>query len=133
MYGIAGEFFYREMECRRKGLTWQRDFLGKLWLSFARLVFGYGEKPERILATGFAVIFGLAFFAYFLGGAFGRAFPESLLNSLYYSSISFTALGYGSWALQPERWAQGLGALEAIFGVVMIALFVTMMVRKLSR
>jgi len=128
MYDIAGKFFYREMEIKRKAQSWKKPHL-KLWSWVMRMLCGYGEKPERVVTWAAVVIFGLAA-AYYFWGSFTSS---SFWDTLYYSAASFTALGYGSWAPQPTGWAKGMGAVEAIIGVFSIALFLITFTRKMTR
>jgi hypothetical protein len=65
--------------------------------------------------------------------AIGALTPNTFLNSLYYSAVSFTALGYGSWVPEPTGWVKGLGAFEAFLGVFMMALFLITFTRKMTR
>ena len=74
------------------------------------------------------------------GFIFGSAVAYSLFGgldlpySLYFSVISFTALGYGSWVnIRPEGWVQALGATESFIGVFMMALLLVTFVRKWTR
>lgn len=148
LYGIAGEFYFREMEARRK-VIWSRDYprlpeeapqWGKalyqlkrvrdwLWLTTVGGLCGYGERPSKVVLTAAAIIFGLAG----LYTAFGSFSSSSFLNCLYYSAVSFTALGYGSWAPKPTGWVKGLGVVEAFVGVFMMALFLVTFTRKMTR
>lgn len=130
-YDIAGRFFFREQESYRKLIQFTKprrikQFWALIWLWIFKLTCGYGEKPERVVVSALAVIFGLAI-AYIFGGL-------SLPYSIYFSAISFTALGYGSWAYTPPSdWVQGLGAFESFLGVFMMALFLITFVRKMTR
>ena len=128
-YDIAGKFFYREMEARRKAQSWKKEPHLKLWSWILRILCGYGEKPERVIISAAAIVFGLAA-AYCLWGSFDSS---SFGDTLYYSVASFTALGYGQWAPQPEGWAKGVGAAEAVLGVSMLALFLVTFTRKMIR
>lgn len=129
LYNIAGKFFYREMEARRKAQSWKQEPLQKLWSWTLKLLCGYGEKPQRVAISAAAIVFGLAA-AYFFWGSFSST---SFWDTLYYSVASFTALGYGQWAPQPTGWAKGVGAAEAVLGVSMLALFLVTFTRKVSR
>lgn len=96
---------------------------------FFNLLCGYGERPVRVVVSAVVAVFGLALI-YF---AIGTLTPNAFLNSLYYSAVSFTALGYGQWAPQPTGWVKGLGAFEAFTGVFMMALFLVTFTRKMIR
>jgi len=129
MYDIAGRFYYREMEARRKAGSWKREPGSKLWSWAMRLLCGYGEKAINVVATAAIIIFGLAAAYYFLG----KFDTETFLNSLYYSVVSFTAVGYGSWAPKPEGWAKAMGAAEAVIGIFIMALFLVTFTRNMTR
>ena len=126
LYGIAGEFFFREMTAKRKEMKWWPNPFNRAFSKFVSILCGYGEKPERVVISAIVFIFGLAV-AYLFGGL-------SLPYSIYFSAVSFTALGYGSWAYTPpENWVQGVGAFESFLGVFMMALFLITFVRKMTR
>jgi hypothetical protein len=129
MYDIAGEFHYREMEARRK-LAWKERRLPYAVAMYClRFLYGYGERPERVIAWAAAVILGFAI-GHWLSGTVDRGF----LDALYYSAVSFTALGYGAWAPTPQGWAgKFLGVGESLLGVFMMALFLVTFTRKMTR
>ena len=151
MYDIAGEFFYREMEARRKS-AWRQQRLLRgvphatraqvrrslglnerrrpyaVTLYALRFLYGYGERPLWVIGWAVAVILGLAF-VYLLPGVLTGGFRDAL----YYSAVSFTALGYG-WAAEPQGWAgKFLGVGESLLGVFMMALFLVTFTRKMTR
>jgi len=120
---IAAEFNYREREASRKGARHWNDRVAG-WFSWA--VFGHGERWRRIplWMAGCLILFATA---YYFGGKL------EILDSLYFSAVSFTALGYGRWAVEPIGWVKGLGAVEAFVGVFMMALLLVTFVRKWTR
>ena len=136
MYDIAGEFHYREWEAQRKLAAKGDPALGErrrlpyaLALNALRFLNGYGERPERVIGWVVAVILGFAL-GHWLAGTVERGF----LEALYYSAVSFTALGYGGWAPQPQGWAgRFLGVGESLLGVFMMALFLVTFTRKMTR
>lgn len=126
MYDVAGEFHYREWECKRKALPWWRQLLKGYWL-YGPLA-GYGERPVRTVIAAFLF---LAFFTlgYWLGGAF-----ESFGDSTYFSGVSFIALGYGSWVVpEPPVWARFAGVFETFVGFFLMSLFLVTFVRRMTR
>lgn len=129
LYNIAGKFYYREMEAGRKNLKWRRSPLSKLWKTFYWILCGYGENPGQVMiwSSTLILICALIYFAV------GTLEPNSFLDCLYYSAISFSALGYGNWAPQPNGWIKGLGVAETFIGVFMMALFLTTFTRKMTR
>jgi hypothetical protein len=129
MYDIAGEFHYREMEARRKLAQKERRIPDLVALNAFRLLYGYGERPVRVIGWVVAVILGFAL-GHWLVGTVERGFWDAL----YYSAVSFTALGYGAWAAEPQGWAgKFLGVGESLLGVFMMALFLVTFTRKMTR
>lgn len=128
VYDRVGEFFYRETECRRKQARQEKRWDEWLKLGFYRFLFGYGERPWRVAGWAFGSIFLLSLVYSLLGGI-------PFMNALYFSAVSFTAVGYGFSLRETNipEWAQGLGAVEALWGVLLIALFLTTFVRKMTR
>ena len=129
MYDIAGEFHYREMEARRKQALKEHRLPYASAMNVLRFLYGYGERPQRVIGWAAAVVFGLAL-VYLLPGVLTGGF----WSALYYSGVSFTALGYGGWAPEPQGWVgRFLGAGESFLGVFMIALFLVTFTRKMTR
>jgi hypothetical protein len=125
MHDTAAKFYYREKEATRKSL--KRCSRHRVALQLLRVFFGYGERWQRVLCWMAFVVFGSAV-AYFLFG--GLAIPYSL----YFSVISFTALGYGKWVdITPPGWVQALGAFESFTGVFLMALLLVTFFRKWTR
>jgi len=147
IYDIAGEFFFREMTvqrkriewwphpAQRKSISWWLHFRHRAWSKFVSLICGYGERPQRVITWAASWILGLAIIYFLVNQIWGWA---AFLRSLYFSAVSFTALGYGGWI---DKWADftnhdwiiGLGALESFIGVFTIALFLITFTRKMRR
>jgi len=126
MYDVAGAFYFREMTVRRKALKWWPNPLPRALSKFISVFCGYGESPLRVVISAVTVVLGMAI-------GIWAASALTFLDSLYYSAVSFTALGYGLWVSPPEGWVKALGAAEAFIGVFMIALFLITFVRKMTR
>ena len=128
IHDIAAKFYYREKEAGRKALRWR----SKLWyhrlaLEASRWLFGYGEQWWRIIIWMALFIFGPTA-AYYLSGEL------DLLYSLYFSVVSFTALGYGKWVnFNPQGWIQALGAIQSVAGIFLMTLFLVTFIRKMTR
>jgi len=121
-YTTAGEFYYREMEMRRKGTETRKK---RLWLEIYRGLAGYGEKPERTAFSSALTIFTFAFF-YGISGCLhytvrNPCLYQQIKDSIYFSFVTFTTLGLGD-----IRPLNDLGKLliccEAIIGAFLIAL-----------
>jgi len=122
--GIAAKFYYREKEANRKSLKWYSRH--RIALELLRALFGYGEDWKRVLYWMALVVFGSAVAYYLFGGL-------NIPYSLYFSVISFTALGYGNWVGTPQGWVQALGAFQSFSGVFLMALLLVTFFRKWTR
>jgi len=126
----AGQFYLQEKTAKRKSLRWWPNPIPKAWSHFLSLICGYGEKWHRAVIIALVIIIGLAI-VYQAGGAFS---PSNFINSLYYSTVSFTVFGYFSWIPEPLSWAKWLGAAEVVVGALIIAaLFTATLSRRMTR
>jgi len=150
----AGEFYYREMECKRK-----RSGGGKwFWYGIFKVSCGYGEKPINVILLSGIIIF-LSSFGFFYNGIellgsqvldipprlisydislnitwFKANFWKVIIDwieCLYTSIITFTTLGYGD--VHPIGYSRIVASIEAGFGIFLTALFVFVFTRKMSR
>jgi len=150
-YQLAGECFYNE----RCGRLWQKfrgreyDGLSRLkkltrlvWgarllpeIVFGRLLFGYGERPVRVLAASALIIVLCAFFyswpdlLIYRGGQV----EPSFLQGLYFSTITFTTLGYGDLFPAPDGFCRLVAMTEAVTGGCLMALFIVCLAKRFSR
>ena len=158
-YQLAGESFYNERcaHLSRKLYGSNFDLLSfpqktgrLLWgirllpeLMFGRLLFGYGERPIRVLIAGFLIILACGLF-YALpsaqvlhridAGTASQTFPERLMDGFYFSTITFTTLGFGDMYPDPEHTLTRLIAMtEALAGACLMALFVVSLSKRYSR
>ncbi len=155
-YHHAGEAFYNE-RCTH---FWRQlrgsdylslSFFGKAFrllkgvrllpeFVFGRLLFGFGERPVRILvASAFIILVcGLFYSSDDYAGVVQRSAPAgvemSFLDGLYLSATTFTTLGPGD--IYPAR-ENGLTRMvfifEAISGAFLMALFVVALSKRFSR
>jgi len=157
----AAHFFVREMRYRRRRYRERtgdpslpvRDRLGALsrWFTngFLALVAGYGERPQRVIATAISVVLTSALLYPFewVGGIrtadgvylYGNrptlaaelaAFAYD--NSLYFSVVTFTTLGYGD-SSPAGGLARLLASAEAVSDAFFAALFVFTLGRRVTR
>ena len=103
-----------------------------LWSCFLNGIFGYGEQPFKVIMSAILVIlFFASLFMIFGISNVGIEFNTSnnFLDCMYFSTITFTTLGYGDF-----RPLEGLGRIwagsEAFIGAFMMALFVYTFARR---
>ncbi|MDY6930812.1 MAG: pentapeptide repeat-containing protein [Halobacteriota archaeon] len=152
-YSTAGEFYYSEMECKRKEMGFfQRQF----WNFFYRLLCGYGERPFRVIEASLGLIIVFAVLYFFSGIMLvGAELPthtminydlnisnanlsgidyslfKDFLWCCYTSVITFTTLGYGD--VHPIGCSRLFAAIESALGIFMTALFIFVFGRKMLR
>jgi hypothetical protein len=150
-YQLAGEYFYNE-RCARlwkkfrgpayDNLSPAKKFVHLLSavrllpeLVFGRLLFGYGERPVRILFAGALVIVACALCYTQPDALFYRGEPVEprFFQSLYFSTITFTTLGYGDFYPSPHGLCRQLAMAEAVAGGCLMALFVVCLAKRFSR
>ncbi len=145
-YTTAGDFFVREMECKRTQLreTSTVEWLKQTvfyWLS------GYGERPNWVLRWIAGVVLVFAWVQGALGLYDGDTpivgpgidwLPsigglDRFVIALYFSMVTFTSLGYGD--VRPGPWwlPRLLAGLEAMIGLALVALLIVSIVRKFTR
>lgn len=145
----ASEFFVREMRHRRNGYL---DTLSASPVSIAGLVSlyravsnttlgvltGYGERPGRVVLMSVATVLGFAVLYPATGGLarngttlrYGSDATTALLDSLYFSFVTFTTVDYGNFALTSPL-GRVLAGVEAFFGAFVLALLVYILGRSI--
>jgi hypothetical protein len=102
---------------------------------FGRLLFGYGERPVRVLVASALIIVFCAMLYTQQGALIFRDEPArpSFRQSLYFSTITFTTLGYGDFYPSPHGFCRTLAMTEAVTGGCLMALFVVCLAKRFSR
>jgi hypothetical protein len=103
------------------------------WLYW--LTSGYGEIPFRITywMLLFIILFSLGYFSSrisYSGGAIGVV--KDFCECLYFSTVTFTTLGYGDW-LPSDRFSKTLAGIESFSGLVFMAIFSVLIAKKMRR
>jgi len=153
----ASEFFVKEMQGRkaahrksalsdtnqklreriRSTLRWSLN-------SFVEMLVGYGERLWAPIAYSILVIVNFSLFyplaggisdgevVYQLSSAGSQGVTQVLFNSLYFSTVTFTTLGYGD--LKPIGTTTKVASgIEAFLGSLMIAVLIFALGRKITR
>ena len=114
-------------------MSWNKNRVKLVGHNLLRFTAGYGERPLRTVLWAGSVVLLFAVLSMLFGDLKCEQRNCTVLDSLYFSTISFSAVGYGSWAPAPNQVGQFLGVFESFLGVFTMALFVTLFVRKMSR
>jgi uncharacterized protein YjbI with pentapeptide repeats len=150
-YGMSGESFYNERCAGLNQKLWGSDFVEigllkkiiRLGMGirllpefiFGRILFGYGERPARVLfASAFIILMCALFYTQQSALLYhGEPANPSFAQSLYFSTITFTTLGYGDIHPSPEGFCRTLAMFEAVAGGCLMALFVVCLSKRFSR
>lgn len=147
-YDMAGVFFVREMECRRKQA---KSLWTRLAYSLVYFLSDYFENPARVSVISLLLILLFAWVQGALGiateGPNGQdvavigpgvglpnwtAIKVFFSEACYFSVVTFTTLGYGDYHAGGPA-GRVLASVEAIFGAFMMALFLVCLARKYGR
>lgn len=150
-YNMSGESFYNERSAGLSRKLRGTDFdtltitrkIARLTsgvrllpeLLFGKLLFGYGERPVRVLIASALIILLCAAY-YTQTGALlyeGQPAEPSFFQSLYFSTITFTTLGYGDIHPSPGGLCRVVAMIEAVTGGCFMALFVVCLSKRFSR
>ena len=152
-YILAGDCFYNERKSNIKGRLYGENYCDlspkdKLmrWLKGVRLLpeyifgdmlFGYGEKPLRVISVAGAII-TICGLLYFFFGSLSCSYPpdtaDSFFESFYFSIITFTTLGFGDIYPTPtDTFTRVVAMIEALCGMSLISLFVVCLSKRFSR
>jgi len=134
MYKDASWASYKEKMVERLLLKQRRDFHYFPSLLMSTLC-GYGEKPHRIVLSAFIAIFGFAFTYAGLSAIVSSVDPfyqVKLSDYIYFSTITFTTVGFGDFIPKPVTLFRLLAACEAFCGVFLTGLFIFTLARKYS-
>jgi voltage-gated potassium channel Kch len=122
--------------CRYQAMTRKRDQargVERLLQWASCLVWGWGERPWRVVATG-AILIALFAVGYAAAGfiPMSDSWAENLGNALYLSVITFTTVGYGHY-LPASAAGKLLAGLEGLLGIVCTGLFLVTFVKRFAR
>jgi hypothetical protein len=143
-YPEAGDFYYAEMELRRRQAGWfRKPLLFLYWL-----VSGYGEKPMRSLIAFLAIVLVLAggfkntwftlgqpvsWHEYDPAPTNQRAFRPAANEAIGQALKSVVLQQRGGYLVPDSPWAHHLTLLANIVGPIQLSLFFLAMRRRFRR
>ena len=137
------EFHKIEEELDKMLRSWSRRpkalwALTKVFLEYIliRVIFGYAEKPKRIAGIAGSLIVGSAVLYWRLGAVGESGNPDvacGFWNSLYFSVVTFTTLGFGDLTPAAGFWSRSLAGSEAVMGAFLMAAFIVTLARRWGR
>jgi uncharacterized protein YjbI with pentapeptide repeats len=132
--GLAGECFLG-----RKDTQFRRYWRDHNWLMIIRsalptVIARYGESPVRVIGSGglTILVIGFVYFAFDLIEHTETGEPATLFESLYFSALTFTTLGYGDFN-PVTRAGRLLAVVETSIGVILLAILVFVFGRRATR
>lgn len=129
----ADEYHYREMVTKRKTLALKNP-MRIIGFIFGDLISKYGTSSIRVILTGALVILLSAALFTLNNSLLFQNKPVDgahLSDSLYFSMITFTTVGYGDYhAIGLTRF---VAATESFIGVILMSLFTIIVARKIIR
>ena len=125
--------FTKEKDMERKNNCHFKSLHKWLWSCFLNGIFGYGIQPFKVIMSAILIItlFAFLFMNPGISNVVGieEITSNNFFDCLYFSTITFTTLGYGDF-----RPLEGLGRIlagsEAFIGAFMMALFVYTFARR---
>ncbi|TNE44316.1 MAG: hypothetical protein EP343_31700 [Deltaproteobacteria bacterium] len=100
----------------------------------------YGTHPLRITVLAFCLILFFGVFYWCVPDQIVLEGKEivggqriSLVQSIYFSTMAFTTMGFGDVHPDFHGWLKGIVALEALVGIITMTLFVGTYARKIVR
>ncbi|RDZ50451.1 hypothetical protein C5C07_19200 [Haloferax sp. Atlit-4N] len=133
----------REYRIQEKHATRKAALAGGKWFSWlkleiSRLTSLYAESYERVILTSVLLIFGFSLIYPIWGlktanetviyGSNLQLAIDTVVQSLYFSIVTFTTLGYGD--IQPLGGSQLVAAIESFLGALLMAFLVFVLGRR---
>jgi hypothetical protein len=107
-------------------------FFSYFMLTFSYFIWGHGERPARALYCAVSVILASALiYSQGVLAQNGGVFRPGFLDSLYFSAVTFTTVGYGD--ISPVGVSRYLACAEAFCGMFLMPLFIVSLSRRYLR
>ena len=123
MQGIANNMFFLEKKIERKHILKGSN---RFWSYLHFVLNGYGMEPWKVLSWAAAIIVIFSVVFYFEAP---KLMEHNYFNSLYFSTVTFTTLGYGDF-VPVTVLMRILCAIEAGLGAILMAMGVACYMNK---
>ena len=132
LHSLADKYYHKEMVMKRKTMSMLHPHY---WLNFifGDLLCKYGTSFVRVIMAAILVVVGCAS-AYTVNNSLiyhNSVVDASFADALYYSTVTFTTLGYGDF--HPIGEMRYLAAVESFVGAALLSLFTVIVARQLIR
>ena len=143
LLNYASEYHYLSRCIENKSLTG----IDKIKSTICWLICGYGERPTYALITSLEIIFAFAVLYMFTGisvngvdisyievfsyGFSQRNIITDFMNCLYFSTVTFTTVGYGD--ITPLNTSVFFSGVEMFLGLTMMGIWTATLARKITR
>jgi hypothetical protein len=116
---LAATYYIKEREVARQNSRW----FTYVFKSISYYYWGYGKRPQNVVYFATLIITLCAFLYYiFPNNIISTSCSHSLLDMFYFSTVTFTTLGYGD--ITPVGWIRIISLLEAFSGALTIGFLV---------
>lgn len=131
-YNDASWASYKEKILEQRWL-WENKNIAFIPSALMHFLSGYGEKPWKVITSSLIIVSGYCFLYLSMNtlkfepqqGIFSRFW-----DSLYFSIVTFTTVGYGDVVSKSAPFYRMLACSEAFIGAFMIGLFVFTLSRR---
>jgi uncharacterized protein YjiS (DUF1127 family) len=126
---------YNESRMELRRMWKDRDLLGILPFGLIGLLCGWGERPLRATVAALSIIttYGITYFTLrTITSSAVESYIPTLIDCIYYSTVTFTTLGYGDFVPKSDPLFRLLAGSEAFIGIFMMGLFVFALGRRYS-
>lgn len=133
----ASKIYYEEKDLEKEN----SNVVTKILLTFFKYICGYGESPVKVLFSSIIVIITSALLHWVIGiegagqelsGKGDLVLINEFWNSLYFSIVTFTTLGYGDYT-PTGLSGKFLACIVSLSGLLLVSLFMVTIVRRYSR
>jgi len=110
----------KEKNVLKKCVIYLLSYMKFSSLAFQNLLWGFGERPSRVFSWAlFVIVVSAAIYNY---NPHSSTFKD-VINSIYFSLVTFTTLGYGE-IIQQDTFLKVYASIESLLGLTLMALVV---------